>query len=113
MLEKVLKKYLNFKNGYFIEVGAHDGVFQSNTLNLEKELGWTGLLIEPSLNAFLDCVKNRPNSKCLNIALTSYQNYKKKNLHMVILIIVQCRALPVKNLVFQCFKILKIILKKY
>ena len=78
MLVDNLKKYLDFKNGFFIEVGAHDGVFQSNTLNLEKNLGWTGVLIEPSLNAYLECLKNRPKSICINLALTSFEQYAKK-----------------------------------
>lgn len=40
---------LNFKeNGYFIECGAGDGVHLSNTLLLEKEYGWTGILVEPN-----------------------------------------------------------------
>ena len=77
MLENALKEFLNFRNGFFIEVGAHDGIFQSNTLSLEKDLGWTGILIEPSISAYLDCVKNRPNSKCINTALTSFLNMKK------------------------------------
>ncbi|SHO66866.1 methyltransferase, FkbM family [Pseudoxanthobacter soli DSM 19599] len=34
--------------GFFIEAGANDGVDQSNTYYLERKLGWTGLLIEPS-----------------------------------------------------------------
>ncbi|RXG51503.1 Protein Star, partial [Armadillidium vulgare] len=36
------------KNGTFIEAGAFDGEKLSNTLILERELGWTGLLIEPN-----------------------------------------------------------------
>ncbi|RXG53409.1 hypothetical protein Avbf_10361, partial [Armadillidium vulgare] len=36
------------KNGTFIEAGAFDGETFSNTLNLEKEFGWSGLLIEPN-----------------------------------------------------------------
>lgn len=78
MLENSLKKYLNFKNGFFIEVGAHDGIFQSNTLQLENDLNWNGLLVEPSFNSFLKCFKNRPKSKCFNIALSSFE-YCKKN----------------------------------
>ncbi|XP_064108628.1 uncharacterized protein LOC135216997 isoform X2 [Macrobrachium nipponense] len=35
------------KPGFFIEAGALDGEFMSNTLWLELHLGWTGLLIEP------------------------------------------------------------------
>lgn len=34
-------------NGIFLEVGAADGVTLSNTLFLERERNWTGLLIEP------------------------------------------------------------------
>jgi hypothetical protein len=30
--------------GFFVEAGAHDGVDISNTLYLEKKLGWRGLL---------------------------------------------------------------------
>lgn len=34
--------------GFFFEAGAHDGVSQSNTHQLELQLGWTGVLVEPS-----------------------------------------------------------------
>lgn len=47
-----VENYINFsfrqKNGTFIEAGAFDGEKLSNTLILERELGWTGLLIEPN-----------------------------------------------------------------
>ncbi|KAG7168827.1 Star-like 13 [Homarus americanus] len=32
--------------GFFLEAGALDGEFISNTLYLEQQLGWTGLLVE-------------------------------------------------------------------
>ncbi|KAG7170326.1 protein Star-like [Homarus americanus] len=34
------------RGGFFVEAGALDGEYLSNTLWLEQELGWTGLLIE-------------------------------------------------------------------
>lgn len=34
-------------NGFFVDVGAHDGVESSNTLALEK-VGWKGMCIEPN-----------------------------------------------------------------
>jgi Methyltransferase FkbM domain len=34
------------KNGYFVEVGAGDGRTHSNTYALERDHGWTGVLVE-------------------------------------------------------------------
>ncbi|XP_068206688.1 uncharacterized protein [Palaemon carinicauda] len=38
--------------GTFVEVGASDGEFMSQTLVLERNHGWTGLLIEPDPRAY-------------------------------------------------------------
>jgi FkbM family methyltransferase len=73
-----LKKYLKFRNGYFVEAGAYDGVSYSNTLHLEKELNWKGILIEPTFENYLSCIKNRKNSIAINSLLTSFENYTKK-----------------------------------
>ncbi|KAG8033883.1 hypothetical protein G9C98_008364 [Cotesia typhae] len=44
---QTIKQYFDHKkDGFFIECGAYDGETRSNTLNLERFLGWTGLLIE-------------------------------------------------------------------
>lgn len=44
--------------GFFVELGANDGILLSNTLILEQEHGWNGVLIEPS-RAFDRLVNNR------------------------------------------------------
>lgn len=44
---------------YYIEVGANDGVSQSNTLLLELFYGWRGLLIEPIPATFKRLKANR------------------------------------------------------
>ncbi|XP_042208726.1 uncharacterized protein LOC121856996 [Homarus americanus] len=36
------------RNGFFLEAGALDGYYQSNTFFLERDHGWTGLLVEPN-----------------------------------------------------------------
>jgi FkbM family methyltransferase len=57
--------------GVFIEAGANDGIRQSNSLALERELGWTGLLIEPSPKAFSELQTNRPACYLVRAALVS------------------------------------------
>ncbi|XP_076043164.1 uncharacterized protein LOC143026514 [Oratosquilla oratoria] len=42
----------NQPKGQFLEVGAVDGEFMSQTLYLEKNLNWTGYLIEPDPRSF-------------------------------------------------------------
>jgi FkbM family methyltransferase len=59
------------KNGFFIETGSCDGIFQSNTFYLETELNWTGLLIEPNPEYAKECIINRPKSKVYDCALVS------------------------------------------
>jgi len=58
-MDDKLAKYLNFKGGFFVEAGACDGLFQSNTYYLEKALGWDGILIEPIWRQYKQCLKNR------------------------------------------------------
>jgi FkbM family methyltransferase len=76
-IEIVLQKYLNYKDGVYIEAGANDGINGSNTLKLEQSLNWTGLLIEPSKNMFDLCIKNRSSKNIfLNAALVGEENLK-------------------------------------
>ena len=60
--------FLNKENGFFIELGAYDGITQSNTAFFEKTKKWTGILIEVSRQKYKECVRNRPNSMCFNVA---------------------------------------------
>ena len=72
-LDWKLKNYLNFRNGFFIEAGANDGISQSNTLYFEKYLNWTGILIEPLPELAAKCQINRPNCITENCALVSFE----------------------------------------
>ena len=64
---------LNVQNGVFVEVGAHDGIMQSNTMLLEKSYGWSGILIEPSESLQPKLLLNRPHSKCFCCALGNFE----------------------------------------
>src|SRR5262245_51853583 len=55
-------------DGFFIEVGAFDGVSYSVTYILEA-LGWTGLLIEALPERFEQCRASRPRSRVVHAAL--------------------------------------------
>ncbi|MFT4588473.1 MAG: FkbM family methyltransferase [Limisphaerales bacterium] len=47
------------RSGVFVDVGANDGETFSNTCFLERELGWTGVAIEPLPKAFEKLARNR------------------------------------------------------
>jgi len=80
-LDYKLNKFIRIKSGYFIELGANDGISQSNTMYLEKYLGWSGLLIEPHLPNFEKLKKNRsPKNHFCNCACVGFdfgdKNYR-------------------------------------
>lgn len=60
------------RNGYFVDVGAYDGIESSNTLYLERALGWTGLCIEAGREQFQSLANNRPLSLNINMAVMPY-----------------------------------------
>lgn len=61
--------FKGFKNGVFVDVGAHDGICLNNTLYFEREHQWTGINIEPNPDVFAKLVANRPACTNLNIAI--------------------------------------------
>jgi hypothetical protein len=76
-LDKKMEKYLNYENGYFVELGANDGLRLSNTLYYEKCKNWKGILVECIYHKYLLCLKNRPKSIVFCNACVSFE-YKKK-----------------------------------
>jgi hypothetical protein len=71
--EKMLG-YLNYENGYFIEIGAGDGVYLSNTYYFEKYRNWGGLLVDPVLHHYINIIQERPKSRVFLAAATSFEN---------------------------------------
>lgn len=58
------------KNGYFLDIGAYDGIHFSNSYLLEKEFLWNGLLVEANPANYNFLLDNRPNSKNINVAIS-------------------------------------------
>ncbi len=51
-------------NGYFVDIGAHDGRSYSNSRPLWEE-GWSGMLIEPDPDTFKKLLENYPSKERL------------------------------------------------
>jgi FkbM family methyltransferase len=50
----------NFKkSGFFVEFGATDGIYYSNTFLLEKKYNWKGILSEPAKSWHRELMNNR------------------------------------------------------
>lgn len=78
-----IEQILNYENGYFIEIGANNGINQSNTLYFEKFKGWHGVLIEPHPKLFYQLQKNRSReSTCINAACISF-SFKNDSIKMM------------------------------
>jgi FkbM family methyltransferase len=59
-----------FRPGFFIEIGANDGYTLSNTVYLEENFGWKGILVEPN-DKYLLSLEKRKKSIVINKAISS------------------------------------------
>ena len=60
--------FKNQKSGFFLEIGAFDGIEGSNCYHFEKVMNWQGIAIEASPLQFEKLKKNR-NCKLINMAI--------------------------------------------
>jgi FkbM family methyltransferase len=64
----ILCTFFSFKeDGYFVDVGAFDGIHLSNSYCFEL-LGWRGVCVEPQKIYYELCCSNRPLSVCIHAA---------------------------------------------
>lgn len=79
-----IKKLLgDQREGFFVEAGALDGEWLSNTLWLEQELGWTGLLIEPNPDHYRNLLAKHRKAWTSQTCLSS-QPYPKEEVFVSI-----------------------------
>lgn len=77
-LDKQLEQYVNYDNGFFVELGANDGITQSNSLYFEVKRKWRGILIEPTPHNFLLCKKHRSTENYIFCNACVSFDYKEK-----------------------------------
>ncbi|KAL1451404.1 hypothetical protein WDU94_005783 [Cyamophila willieti] len=68
--------FANKRDGTFVECGAVDGVFLSNSLYLERALNWRGLLIEADRNNFNKLRTKNRNAYISNTCLSTSNQAK-------------------------------------
>ncbi|XP_062602989.1 uncharacterized protein LOC134264737 [Saccostrea cucullata] len=68
--DETVYKIFSKKGGFFVDIGANDGLYFSNTVWLERQHGWTGLLIEanPGLCKHIDDLKRHAWRLCACIS---------------------------------------------
>jgi len=69
----VIETLGSLNSGYFVDIGAHDGISNSNSYVFEHLFGWSGICIEPNPNmrSFQRLVNNRK-CVCENIAVWDF-----------------------------------------
>jgi len=68
-LHRHIERLFPQRDGFFVEAGGFDGLFQSNTAYLERYRGWRGILIEPIPHKFVECLGNRPQAQVVHAGL--------------------------------------------
>lgn len=61
--------FKGYKNGIFMDIGAHDGISLNNTLYFEKQNNWKGVNVEPIKTIYDKLIINRPESININCAV--------------------------------------------
>ncbi|XP_064108460.1 protein Star-like [Macrobrachium nipponense] len=69
--------FINQTSGFFVEAGALDGEFLSNTLWLEQTLGWKGLLVEPDKDSYRQLLQKHRRSWSSNTCLSNSSRPKE------------------------------------
>ena len=74
-IDKELFRLLENRDGFYVEIGANDGISQSNSLFFERKRSWLGVLVEPSPSTFEFLRKNRSSSNNFyNCACVSFDH---------------------------------------
>jgi FkbM family methyltransferase len=79
--DEVLSRYFAGKScGVYLEVGAFDGVSNSNTWYFEQ-IGWSGVLVEPNPDLAEACRMRRPKSLVVECAVVGDRKQSRMQFH--------------------------------
>jgi FkbM family methyltransferase len=82
-LDQKLSAYLKKSKGYFVELGANDGLSQSNTKYFELFKGWKGVLVEPFPDNYIRCRRNRASrTHVINAACVAF-DFKEPTIRLL------------------------------
>lgn len=83
-LDQLIEKKLPKTDGYYVDVGANDGLVASNTRYFERHRNWSGVLIEPIMHHYFSCHRNRSTDRnhIVNAACVP-QNYPESFVELV------------------------------
>jgi len=70
LLTEVL--FAGVTEGFFVDIGAFDGITLSNAYRLEKSLDWQGICVEPQPQAYSSLSRER-NARCLNCCVSDHE----------------------------------------
>lgn len=66
----VIEYFQHKKNGFFLDIGAYDGICNSNTYLLETKYKWSGIAVEANPNVFPKLKINRK-CQCIQACIAS------------------------------------------
>ena len=81
-IDETLESLMPYQNGFFVELGAHDGALASNSYYFELKKNWRGVLVEPCPNLYLKCLKRRGKNNFVYHNACVPFDYKEKFVHM-------------------------------
>ncbi|MDP2430959.1 MAG: FkbM family methyltransferase [Pseudomonadota bacterium] len=71
------------RGGYFVDVGAYDGVDLSNSYHFEQ-IGWSGILAEPDPDNAAHCRASRPGSRTFQCAVVGSADTREITFHKAV-----------------------------
>lgn len=65
----IVSEHFKKNKGFFLDIGAHDGISLNNTYYFEKVLNWEGIAFEPNPEVYKRLIKNRK-CECINACIS-------------------------------------------